>query len=241
MLNFKTMNTCSQTTTRCCSWIWCASSQTDTSIRAAQEVGFSGVCVCVCVCVSPTLGQFALTKQWGRSRGPYKRSGAALTARRTGEHAPLHDMDPLAKLVFPAVIISVLVACSPTEAWYKQVAGPSYYSVGRASGLLSGIRRSPYARRDEPEASDSGEAASNSVLSALTAQNSVLKTMVSARWFHRMDGGCHYALRMSAYVYYPHFKSVLFHIAVLYWLSWKLLLSTIDFLKLTQRLQHCAQ
>ncbi|KAM8723347.1 neuropeptide B-like [Acanthopagrus schlegelii] len=86
-------------------------------------------------------------------------------------------MDPLAKLVFPAVIISVLVACSPTEAWYKQVAGPSYYSVGRASGLLSGIRRSPYARRAEPEASDSGEAASNSVLSALTAQNSVLKTM----------------------------------------------------------------
>ncbi|XP_060616959.2 neuropeptide B [Anolis sagrei] len=33
------------------------------------------------------------------------------------------------------------------EAWYKQAAGPSYYSVGRASGLLSGLRRSPYSRR----------------------------------------------------------------------------------------------
>nr|XP_046270203.1 neuropeptide B-like [Scatophagus argus] len=86
-------------------------------------------------------------------------------------------MEMLAKLVFPIVIISVLVACSPTDAWYKQVAGPSYYSVGRASGLLSGIRRSPYVRRAEPEPSDSEEQASNSVFSELTPQNSILKTM----------------------------------------------------------------
>ncbi|XP_070704728.1 neuropeptide B-like [Pempheris klunzingeri] len=86
-------------------------------------------------------------------------------------------MEMLPKLVFPVVMISLLVACSPTEAWYKQVAGPSYYSVGRASGLLSGIRRSPYARRAEPDPSDSGEAAANSVLSELTQQNYVLKTM----------------------------------------------------------------
>ncbi|XP_044037269.1 neuropeptide B-like [Siniperca chuatsi] len=86
-------------------------------------------------------------------------------------------MEMLAKLVFPIVIISVLVACSPTEAWYKQVAGPSYYSVGRASGLLSGIRRSPYVRRAEPHPSDSGESATNSVFSELTRQNFILKTM----------------------------------------------------------------
>ncbi|XP_041813718.1 neuropeptide B-like [Chelmon rostratus] len=86
-------------------------------------------------------------------------------------------MEMLAKLVFPIVIISVLVACSPTQAWYKQVAGPSYYSVGRASGLLSGIRRSPYVRRGEPEPSDSGESATNSVFSDLTPQNFILKTM----------------------------------------------------------------
>ncbi|XP_070837774.1 neuropeptide B-like [Chaetodon trifascialis] len=86
-------------------------------------------------------------------------------------------METLAKLVFPIVIISVLVACSPTQAWYKQVAGPSYYSVGRASGLLSGIRRSPYVRRAESEPSDSGESTTNSVFSDLTPQNFILKSM----------------------------------------------------------------
>ncbi|KAG6936822.1 neuropeptide B, partial [Chelydra serpentina] len=44
----------------------------------------------------------------------------------------------------------------PAEAWYKQAAGPSSYSVGRASGLLSGIRRAPYARRAE-SGTDSAE------------------------------------------------------------------------------------
>ncbi|XP_069558814.1 neuropeptide B-like [Brachyistius frenatus] len=86
-------------------------------------------------------------------------------------------MEMPTKLAFPIVVLSVLVACSPTLAWYKQVAGPSYYSVGRASGLLSGIRRSPYARREEPQPSDSGESAANSVLSDLTPYNSILKTM----------------------------------------------------------------
>ncbi|XP_042250081.1 neuropeptide B-like [Thunnus maccoyii] len=79
-------------------------------------------------------------------------------------------MEMPAKLMFPIVVISVLVACSPTEAWYKQVAGPSYYSVGRASGLLSGIRRSPYVRRAEPDTS-------NSVFSEITPQSFILKTM----------------------------------------------------------------
>uniref|UniRef100_UPI0037E8EAD1 neuropeptide B-like n=1 Tax=Semicossyphus pulcher TaxID=241346 RepID=UPI0037E8EAD1 len=85
-------------------------------------------------------------------------------------------MEVSTKLLFPIVIISVLVASSPAEAWYKQVAGPSYYSVGRASGLLSGIRRSPYVRRAEREPSDSGEAATNSVFPELT-QSFMLKTM----------------------------------------------------------------
>ncbi|KAM3598792.1 uncharacterized protein V6R79_022620 [Siganus canaliculatus] len=87
-------------------------------------------------------------------------------------------MEMFAKLVFPAVVVSVLVACSPAEAWYKQVAGPSYYSVGRASGLLSGIRRSPYIRRSGPEPSESDEsAAANSVFPELTPQHFILKTM----------------------------------------------------------------
>ncbi|KAM7386927.1 hypothetical protein PAMA_009515 [Pampus argenteus] len=86
-------------------------------------------------------------------------------------------MEMPAKLMFPIVVISVLVACSPTEAWYKQVAGPSYYSVGRASGLLSGIRRSPYVRGAEPDPSDSGETVSNSLFHDITPQSFILKTM----------------------------------------------------------------
>ncbi|KAF3700149.1 Neuropeptide B Preproprotein L7 bPPL7 Neuropeptide B-29 [Channa argus] len=76
--------------------------------------------------------------------------------------------------LFTIVVISVLVASGPSEAWYKQVGGPSYYSVGRASGLLSGIRRSPHVRRAELDASDSGESAANGVLSDF---NSALWTM----------------------------------------------------------------
>ncbi|XP_034395809.1 neuropeptide B-like [Cyclopterus lumpus] len=82
-----------------------------------------------------------------------------------------------ATVVFPFVIVSLLVACGPTEAWYKQVAGPSYYSVGRASGLLSGIRRSPYVRRAEPDPSDRDGLAADSVFPESTAQSFILKTM----------------------------------------------------------------
>ncbi|XP_029294073.1 neuropeptide B-like [Cottoperca gobio] len=86
-------------------------------------------------------------------------------------------MEMPAKLVFPIVIISVLVACSPTEAWYKQMTGPSFYSVGRASGLLSGIRRSPYVRRAEQDPSDSEELKTNGVFPELTPRSFILKTM----------------------------------------------------------------
>ncbi|MEQ2214149.1 hypothetical protein XENOCAPTIV_013475 [Xenoophorus captivus] len=86
-------------------------------------------------------------------------------------------MEMTSKLVLPIVAISLLVACSPSEAWYKQVAGPSYHSVGRASGLLSGIRRSSSFARREESPSESGESATSSVLSQLLSHNSILKTM----------------------------------------------------------------
>lgn len=35
----------------------------------------------------------------------------------------------------------------PTGAWYKHVASPRYHTVGRAAGLLMGLRRSPYVWR----------------------------------------------------------------------------------------------
>ncbi|XP_077180469.1 neuropeptide B [Paroedura picta] len=60
----------------------------------------------------------------------------------------------------------------PAEAWYKQAAGPSYYSVGRASGLLSGVRRSPYMRRsDDPGAAEpSADGAPAALASLLVAE-----------------------------------------------------------------------
>lgn len=102
--------------------------------------------------------------------------------------------DMLAKLVLPVAVVSALVARSPTEAWYKQVAGPSYYPVGRASGLLSGIRRWPYVRRVELEPTDGGgeSAGSDSALTEATPQNNLpLKTMVSAQpalWSSASEG-----------------------------------------------------
>lgn len=75
--------------------------------------------------------------------------------------------------------ICVLAVHTPAEAWYKQAAGPSYYSVGRASGLLSGIRRSAI-RRDEPDTRDRGEFTENTaVLQQTNSRNFALKNMVS--------------------------------------------------------------
>ncbi|NXI69299.1 NPB protein, partial [Anseranas semipalmata] len=47
--------------------------------------------------------------------------------------------------------LALLCLCRPAAPWYKQAAGPRYYSVGRASGLLSGLRRSPYIRRADAD------------------------------------------------------------------------------------------
>ncbi|XP_009294384.1 neuropeptide B isoform X1 [Danio rerio] len=95
-------------------------------------------------------------------------------------------MERSVRSVLVFVAVSILISSHPTDAWYKQSTGPSYYSVGRASGLLSGIRRSPYVRRSEGESAlDSGETpgVSNSVLAELSSSNSgrqtpVLKNMV---------------------------------------------------------------
>ncbi|XP_030067853.1 neuropeptide W [Microcaecilia unicolor] len=45
--------------------------------------------------------------------------------------------------------LGLLLLLQPISAWYKHAASPRYHTVGRASGLLMGIRRSPYLwRRD---------------------------------------------------------------------------------------------
>uniref|UniRef100_A0A8D0EWQ6 Neuropeptide B n=1 Tax=Strix occidentalis caurina TaxID=311401 RepID=A0A8D0EWQ6_STROC len=47
--------------------------------------------------------------------------------------------------------LALLCLCRPAESWYKPAAEPRHYSVGRASGLLSGLRRSPHARRSDTD------------------------------------------------------------------------------------------
>ncbi|TRY86288.1 hypothetical protein DNTS_034179 [Danionella cerebrum] len=88
-------------------------------------------------------------------------------------------MERSLRSVLVLVAVSILVSSHPADAWYKQSTGPSYYSVGRASGLLSGIRRSPYVRRSEQEVPlESGE--TNSVTAELSGGNRntpVLKNM----------------------------------------------------------------
>ncbi|XP_006886377.1 PREDICTED: neuropeptide B [Elephantulus edwardii] len=49
--------------------------------------------------------------------------------------------------ILVAALALALLLASHGHAWYKPAAGLSYYSVGRAAGLLSGFRRSPFMRR----------------------------------------------------------------------------------------------
>ncbi|NXE96769.1 NPB protein, partial [Menura novaehollandiae] len=49
--------------------------------------------------------------------------------------------------------LALLVLCCPAEPWYLQAARPRHYSVGRASGLLSGLRRPPHIRRSDTDGS----------------------------------------------------------------------------------------
>ncbi|XP_016890654.1 neuropeptide B [Cynoglossus semilaevis] len=89
-------------------------------------------------------------------------------------------MERSVRFAVVCVGLFLLISCHPIEAWYKQSTGPSYYSVGRASGLLSGIRRSPFIRRSESEEAvmDSGKAAgNNNVPAEISEQISVLKNM----------------------------------------------------------------
>ncbi|KAG8443261.1 hypothetical protein GDO86_011895 [Hymenochirus boettgeri] len=84
------------------------------------------------------------------------------------------------RLTLLCSVLAVLLSCQRTQAWYKQSTGPSYYSVGRASGLLSGIRRSPDIRRSEPDnAVETNENMEDNYLHSLGVQRqgAVLKSM----------------------------------------------------------------
>ncbi|XP_077380364.1 neuropeptide B [Festucalex cinctus] len=87
-------------------------------------------------------------------------------------------MERSLRFALVCVGVSLLISCHSVQAWYKQTTGPTYYSVGRASGLLSGIRRSPYVRRSESqETMDSGETVGANVAAEAGGQVSLLKSM----------------------------------------------------------------
>uniref|UniRef100_A0A8C6RWV1 Neuropeptide W n=1 Tax=Nannospalax galili TaxID=1026970 RepID=A0A8C6RWV1_NANGA len=50
---------------------------------------------------------------------------------------------PVSRPLF-ALLLLLLLLPVPAGAWYKHVASPRYHTVGRAAGLLMGLRRSPY-------------------------------------------------------------------------------------------------
>ncbi|XP_072459680.1 neuropeptide W [Notamacropus eugenii] len=67
------------------------------------------------------------------------------------------------------LLLLLLLLSSPAGAWYKHVANPRYHTVGRASGLLMGLRRSPYMwRRTVPSSPGQGNRDADRELSAWT-------------------------------------------------------------------------
>ncbi|XP_046953804.1 neuropeptide W [Lynx rufus] len=62
----------------------------------------------------------------------------SILARGTGVRGPAGR---------PVLALLLLLLSLPADAWYKHVASPRYHTVGRAAGLLMGLRRSPYMHR----------------------------------------------------------------------------------------------
>ncbi|XP_061578383.1 neuropeptide B [Cololabis saira] len=90
-------------------------------------------------------------------------------------------MERSVRFALVCVGVSLLVSCQSVSAWYKQSSGPGY-SVGRASGLLAGIRRSPYSRRAEseeplPDSAETETQQGNSLIQDANRQISILKNM----------------------------------------------------------------
>ncbi|XP_061405036.1 neuropeptide B [Lethenteron reissneri] len=102
-------------------------------------------------------------------------------------------MKPASAAATLACLVLATLVADPAEAWYKQATGPSYYSVGRASGLLSGIRRSPFARRSllpaDGEARDgAGPAAGQVAATVPDDDEETAAAVVAARGIADADG-----------------------------------------------------
>lgn len=64
-------------------------------------------------------------------------------ARGTGVRGPGRGATASRRLLALLWLLLLLLP-PPAGAWYKHVASPRYHTVGRAAGLLMGLRRSPY-------------------------------------------------------------------------------------------------
>lgn len=85
--------------------------------------------------------------------------------------------------------LALLCLCRPAAPWYRQAAGPRLYSVGRASGLLSGLRRSPYIRRSDAAESRPGALPPGSARSPVLPRTAV-STGAAGGSGHRGHRGC---------------------------------------------------
>ncbi|XP_049624819.1 neuropeptide W, partial [Suncus etruscus] len=65
------------------------------------------------------------------------RSALALTRGLRMPHPTVHT------LLLAPLLLLLLLPPEPTDAWYKHAATPNFHTVGRAAGLLLGLRRSP--------------------------------------------------------------------------------------------------
>ncbi|XP_070088668.1 neuropeptide W [Equus przewalskii] len=79
--------------------------------------------------------------------GPPRRAAVNVStlARGSGVRGPWRGA-PASRPLF-ALLLLLLLLPLPTGAWYKHVASPRYHTVGRAAGLLMGLRSSPYTWR----------------------------------------------------------------------------------------------
>ncbi|OWK11475.1 hypothetical protein Celaphus_00006779 [Cervus elaphus hippelaphus] len=77
--------------------------------------------------------------------GPRLRAAVDVStlARGTGVRGPGRGATASRRLLALLWLLLLLLP-PPAGAWYKHVASPRYHTVGRAAGLLMGLRRSPY-------------------------------------------------------------------------------------------------